>query len=211
MKWLKTIALAAVLATGSTAGASADVIFTFTQSGPIDPRDPESNASDALALFELTVTDEAFSNGLDLDHRNSGDTLQSDLDGVVAFSAGLTNVFRPLVFDLERLLVPYAPGVAGENRIRLTSTPAGLLSGSVFFNNFEHTISFNFDGTSIVTGTITSDNGAVGCRRAICDFTGVQTVQAGQVAVPEPVSASLFGIGLMGLGLVRWKRRAAAI
>lgn len=206
LKAIRHMILFSLIALFGSQTASADVIFTFTQAGPT-MQTPfgglgEPVASPITARLGLTVSDDAFAAGLNLNQRN--DALFrppfADLNGLVALYVGLDNLMEAFSASVDDFTRPIPILAAGYSRISLTSAPNGLPVGSVLFSTAQYiTVQFLFDGSSAVLGSIVGD----GSCFSGCTFSGVLTT-----TVPEPASILTFAMGVLALGAARRTRRA---
>ena len=207
---MKSVTAAGLLATLAlvNAPAKADVIYSITQTSPTFGNPASGQfyhpTVDITTNLLVIVTDEAAAQGF-----NVGYGGVPPFGGSGTASPGLVDVVLQvfhrgglrLDWNLADMLA--APGRIGtpEARFGVTATAEGLLSGGLYANDLENSITYSLNGTSAVSGTIGSD--AFGaCGFGVCTFTATQT----RIAAPEPMSIALFGVGLAGLAAVRRRK-----
>jgi hypothetical protein len=209
MTRITTLALAAMVTAGATLGlgaapASADAIFTFTQTGA-------TPANGVAFSGSLAVTDEAYADGIDIAFSNRGSLppSQTGLDQLTALSfdfavpGGLSRSFTEQDF-----FIPRPPGDQSRRyEFSFRSTAEGILEGLVRFNDTIDQFNLDLDASG-GDGLFISDRGGLNCGRAPgCSFTFTVSQPRELTAVPEAASVTLFCTGLVALAGVARRRK----
>jgi len=198
---IRSLALAAALLAAPP--ASAGIIYQFAQEGPstgwAGPGDPGPGRVSILGRIAL---EDGAASGFSLDYYSgAGGMPVRDIPWLseISFTILLDGeTFRS--FDLARL-----DGASSIDRFgfKLSGDGAGL-TGEASINDSETDFFLTFGGLGF-SGSMGSDMGQTGCFWARCEVSG-GTSMSTVTTVPEPASAALFGLGLLGLAAVR--RRA---
>lgn len=202
---LRRLLLAAVLVTAGVQAARADVILTFSQTEPVmmnqnqmDPR-PLSQQLDIVEL-SFVISDTAYASGVDWTQYRGRDRTMWLLDGLAQIYLGLFGVTDAFRADIHDLMITVDRSTTDRSSVRITSAPGGLPVGGIYYQSAARIdLSFNFNGTNMVSGTIVGD----GTCFWGCTFNGTLAQ-----SVPEPASILTFGIGLLALGVVTRQQKA---
>lgn len=191
---MRAALLAATIMCGMATGAEASVTYALTN------RVYNQVAQDAGAFlnFSLTVSDAAVARGsFNLSGRGSGNSgfapsYTGDLADFVSFTANETATPTFLFGNLA---------------FNATFGTGGAITASSFTFNGVNEMSQLGGSSNAFGGTFGSDNFGFRCGSNACAVNGQLAATAVPNPVPEPVSAAVLGVGL--LGLAAWRRRPA--
>jgi hypothetical protein len=159
-----------------------------------------SRAASWLPRFNLSITDAAFASHTLSVAWSQCDTslggcaipLHGDISAIVDF----TGVEGP------------SPYVYGSGEINLAWTTTGALTGDIFLAGMLTDLTMTSLDDGRWQGRFLSDNSECGMTTQSCFMTGNwQFLGAQSASVAEPATLALFGVGILGLALIR--RRAA--
>jgi hypothetical protein len=180
--------------------ASADLLFTFTQTA-------STPAGALLASGSLLLGDAAFQSGINLDLASNFAPGRNDLagSGIDLLDFSVTAPGGVSLAAATKDFIPSAPVAKFLWSVQLFSSPFGTPTGQIRFNDLADDFAF-FLGSPVSTGSFNTDNpaGFPCSRTGACGFAGTWT-SAGVVAVSEPASLGLLGLGLAGLGFI-WRK-----
>lgn len=189
--------LAGIVLALASAPASADVVLNFQQTGG-------SPAGGVTLGGTLTVTDQAYADGLNLSYSLSASGAVSTtnaglVDASFFFSTpGLGTVSLTLADLLAGSGLPAGTSVLGSLTSGPGGTPGGFLNASGPGFGFQSSTDGN-----LFSGNFTAALGA--CTGSGCDFSGTVVT-----TVPEPSALSLMAFGGVALLAAGWRKRAPA-
>ncbi|RKK01675.1 PEP-CTERM sorting domain-containing protein [Pseudoroseomonas wenyumeiae] len=215
MKWLRNLVIAAAALTATATGARADVIFDFLQVGPTMSADQGTGypvASETQFSGRLTVSDEEYAAGFNFNYQvgsaNNPALSAAELAALPDLQLALTAGGFQRVFDNAYLLGYHNPIFLVS--YNFSAEPKGALEAFVTIRAPGSLFRFSVREEGTFTAEFGSDDHfpMPGCIADICNAQGIVTVSS-PTAVPEPASMALFGVGVVGLGMIR-RRRAQA-
>jgi hypothetical protein len=215
MKLMKTTLISAMLATATVGPANAAFVYEFGGSSAADGSGLTTSRSGA------TVID--FNGGKPAGYSGQGSVLSGSLSGKYATPAGDATPYLSVAYPAQSGIETFAaaPG-ASYNYF-------GLYWGSIDdYNSLSFysgaTLIASVSGLDVIqAGTALGDQTAAGSNRYV-NFTFLDTAfdrivfnttqfafesdnhAFGNVAVPEPATLALFGIGLLGAGIARRRK-----
>jgi hypothetical protein len=212
MKWLRNLVIAAAALTATATGAKADVIFDFIQVGPTMSTDHGTGypvARETQFSGRLTVSDEEYAAGFNFNYQvgsaNSPALSAAELAALPDLQLNLTSENFQRVFNNEYLLGYHTPIFLVN--YNFSAEPNGALKAFVTIRAPGSLFRFNVREEGTFTAEFGSDDHFYmpGCAAYVCNAEGIVTV-SGPTAVPEPASMALFGVGVVGLGMIRRRR-----
>lgn len=220
-----SILIGALLARDSRAGATVDLLFVGRNGGAIAPTDSVvALPGDTLTMAVLLRNDEpliyaSFALNYDLDADDELDIVSAFQWRGVRIGKGLTDLFVP--YDLLGFGLAPRPDGRGQtvpptttfvgsfqgqtlNSLRTLPPSAGAFAGGYQMGTivWKANAGVADDGADIVSGLLNFGWDAV--LRTSAGNVGVDFNPA--AVIPEPGTASLLGLGIVGLGLL-WRSR----
>ena len=223
MRSMQRARLAALVALPLAANsASAAVIYSFHQIGPTEARGSwpgmDGPAFEVITVGSLILADSivgsAYSLSADADLLFPGTPPVPPPTGLLDMLFATFNRGTLLMGDLLRFLTPTpAPGL-GHYSLALQGTPDSIFpTGSVRYNDSASDARLDFAADGSVTGSYNTDAGGPCSVTGACSFAGLLTATRipdtqRPIAISEPMSLALFGLGIAGLASVSRRRRA---